>query len=241
MIVESSRPRHRPPLPRAGSGIRSPSVGHITRNVRAMSWRFILIALAGALLAACGSSGSPTSTTPSRQTSTSPSTPASSVSSASSASPVVGRWQQRHSCGQLVVALKANGLEKVAPAIVGDFFPNNTPQQLAKKGSHICDGAAPQLHGHFFTNTGSFGSLDQNGKQVDNGKYEVVDNHVMQVNDGRFEYRVANGALVLKPLISATDRKAALAAPYDFSTAGWQVAVTYEGLPWQSVPCQGWC
>jgi hypothetical protein len=167
--------------------------------------------------------------------------PSTAAASVSSASLVVGRWQQRHSCDQLVKALKANGLEKVAPAVVGDYFPNNSSQQLAKRGSHICDGAVPQVHAHFFTSTGSFGSLDQNGQQVDDGHYEIVNNHVMQVGDGRFEYRVANHALVLKPLISDKDRKAALAAPHVFSTAGWQVAVTYDGLPWRSVPCQGWC
>lgn len=236
MMAEPSRPDTVPRC-RAGSRTRNP----IAVNVRAMSWRLVLIGLAGALLAACGSSGPPTPISPSPNFTTAPSTPARSASLASPGSPVFGRWEQRHSCEQLVVALKAHGLENVAPAIVGDFFPKNTPQQLAKKGSHICNGAAPQSHGHFFTNTGSFGSLDQNGKQVDNGKYEVVDNHTIQVNLGRFEYRVANGALVLKPIISATDRKAALAAPHDFSTAGWQVAVTYDGLPWHTVPCQGWC
>lgn len=139
------------------------------------------------------------------------------------------------------MALKANDLGKVAPAILGDFFPNNTSQQLAKKGSHICDGSVPQVHAHFFTDTGSFGSLDQNGQQVDDGHYQVLDNHVVQIGEGRFKYQVADGVLVLQPLISAKDRKAALASPYDFSTAGWQVGVTYGGLPWHSVPCQGWC
>lgn len=189
-------------------------------------------ACVAATIGACSSGGtgtnSATSLPPSSVSSTASATAATSSASASS---VVGRWEQRHSCQQLLTALRANGLEKVAPAFEGDFFPNTSPQQLAEKGSHICDGAVPQVHAHFLTSTGSFGSLDQDGQQVDDGKYQVVSSDVIQVNHGRFRYTVTDGALVLTPLISAKDRKAAPAAPNDFSTAGWQVAVTYNGLP----------
>lgn len=39
----------------------------------------------------------------------------------------------------------------------------------------------PQLHSHFFTPTGSFGSLDQFQNQVDDGTYVIVDSN----NDGK--------------------------------------------------------
>jgi hypothetical protein len=189
---------------------------------------------------ACTSDGS--STTSPASTRSSASAPSnSSSSSAQPSSPIVGRWQQRHSCEQLVAALRANGLEKVAPAMVGDFFPGMSPRELAGKGKNLCDGAEPQVHGHFFASTGEFGSLDQNGQRVDDGPYEVVNDHVMTIGDARFGYVVDGDVLVLKPLISARDRRAALAAPDDFSTAGWQVAVSYGGRPWHAVPCEGWC
>ncbi len=198
----------------------------------------VLLGLGGMLLVACGADGSST-VTPASTRSSAGSTVASS--STPPAEPIVGRWQQRHSCEQLVAALQANGLAKVAPAIVGDFFPDMTPQQLATKGKHLCDGAVPQVHAHFFTAAGEFGSLDQNEQRVDDGPYDLVDDHVMTIGDARFGYVVEGDVLRLEPLISAADRKAAIAAPFDFSTAGWQVAVTYGGRPWHAVPCEGWC
>jgi hypothetical protein len=125
--------------------------------------------------------------------------------------------------------------------MVGDFFPGMSPQELAGKGKDLCDGAEPQVHGHFFAPTGEFGSLDQNEQRVDDGPYVLVNDHVMIIGGARFGYVVDGDVLVLKPLISARDRRAALAAPDDFSTAGWQVAVTYDGRPWHAVPCEGWC
>ena len=95
---------------------------------------------------------------------------AGSVSAKSS--PIVGRWQMIRTCQNVVGALKAAGLRPLAPAVVGDYFPNQTPQQLAKKKS-LCQGAKPQIHSHFFTADGKFGSLDQRGEQVDDGTYQV--------------------------------------------------------------------
>jgi hypothetical protein len=42
-------------------------------------------------------------------------------------------------------------------------------------------------------------------------------------------------------VITAAARKKALSEPQKFSKAGWQVAVTYMGLPWKRVSCNGWC
>ena len=78
-------------------------------------------------------------------------------------------------------------------------------------------------------------------QRVDDGPWELLNDHVMTIGDARFGYVVHGHVLVLKPLISARDRRAALAAPDDFSTAGWQVAVSYGGRPWHAVPCEGWC
>ena len=57
-------------------------------------------------------------------------------------------------CQNMVGALQAAGLRPLAPGVVGDYFPNQTPQQLAKK-KNLCQGAKPQIHSHFFTADGS--------------------------------------------------------------------------------------
>src|SRR5262249_2142847 len=84
-----------------------------------------------------------------------------------------GRWSQTHSCAQLVAALRSAGLGRAAPAIVGDYFPHSTPKQLAQK-TDICSGATPQVHSHFFTAAGAFGSVDQHSQQVDDGSYTIL-------------------------------------------------------------------
>jgi hypothetical protein len=146
-----------------------------------------------------------------------------------------------HSCGELVHALHEEGLDALAPGVAGDYFPGSTPQQLAKKDD-LCAGATPQRHSHFFTDTGAFGSVDQDGNQVDDGTYKVLANHTLVIGDAQFRYRIVSGkTLVLHPVIRKADRRQALANPLEFATAGWQVSVTYEGLPWKRVPCDGWC
>ena len=89
-----------------------------------------------------------------------------------------------------------------------------------------------------------FGSLDAAGHQVDDATYSVHGD-VLRTGDGegggRFRVEVDGGTLRLHPLIRPQDRRAALARPRAFSVAGWQVAVSYDGLAFRRVPCDGWC
>jgi hypothetical protein len=78
-----------------------------------------------------------------------------------------------------VEALKERHLGSLAPSVVGDYFPNKTPRQLAQK-RHIYR-ARTQRHSHFFTSTGDFGSLDQHGQQVDDGRYQLIDARTIQI------------------------------------------------------------
>jgi hypothetical protein len=164
---------------------------------------------------------------------------------------LVGRWSRVRTCQELVDALTKAGLRAAAPAAVGDFFPGSTPQQLAQK-TNLCDGAAPQVHSHFFTKAGRFGSLDQNGRQVDDGRFQIK-GHALRINSGTFRYRIRNGIrlrrshrflpaeLSLTPVITAATRRQALVHPLKFSVATWMVAVAYTGHTWNRVPCNGWC
>jgi hypothetical protein len=142
-----------------------------------------------------------------------------------------------------VQALKQAHLLPLAPGVVGDFFPSKTPQQLARK-QHLCRGAKPQRHSHFFTRDGFFGSLDQTGEQVDDGRYQVIDARTIHIGNpgANFHYRIENAAggkvLSLQPVITRSMRRQALADPLQFSTAGWAVAVAYTGHTWERVPCK---
>jgi hypothetical protein len=160
-------------------------------------------------------------------------------------SSIVGRWGQTHRCSWLVQALKEDHLRPIAPSVVGDYFPNKTPRQLARK-KHICRGADPQRHSHFFTSDGDFGSVNQHGQQVDDGRYRVIDAHTLKIGlpDGpKFHYQITDygAALALDPVITRHMRHQALAHPLRFSKAGYAEAVAYHGHTWASVPCGKWC
>jgi hypothetical protein len=142
-----------------------------------------------------------------------------------------------------VTALTDAGLGEIAPAIVGDFFPDQTPEELAAK-EDLCSGARPQRHFHFFTEGGAFGSLDQHREQVDDGPY-TVDGDTLHIGDeswgGTWTFAITGNQLSLTPVISDEQFGQALANPFEFLPAGWMVSVAYPGTTWKRVACQGWC
>jgi hypothetical protein len=167
--------------------------------------------------------------------------PAAATSSAARANALVGRWERVTTCQDLVSALTKAGLRTTAPTMLaGNGLVAGTPRQLARK-VNICKGAVPRRHSHFFTAAGMFGSIDYNGKQVDDGTYRLLDSRTVRINDGTFHFRISGRELRLEPVISAVARRKALAPPLQFSTAGWQVAVAFPGHAWKRVPCAGWC
>ena len=153
---------------------------------------------------------------------------------------LVGRWQTVRTCQGLVAALKKTGLSPLAPGVVGDYFPNQTSAELAKK-KNLCSGAKPQPHSHFFTADRKFGSLDQHGEQVDDGRYRLLTSTTVKINDGTFRFRIQGKTLTLTPLLTRAEKRQALAHALKFSTAGWMVAVSYLGHSWRRAPCGQWC
>jgi hypothetical protein len=156
-------------------------------------------------------------------------------------SKLVGRWERVTTCASIANALRAAGLAKIAPAIIaGNGLVAGTPQQLARK-ANICSGAVPRRHSHFFTASGRFGSVDYNGKQVDDGTYRILDANTVRINDGTFHFTALGTTLTLRPVLSTALKRKALAHPLQFSTAGWMVAVSIPPGAWKRVPCAGWC
>ena len=199
--------------------------------------RIVPMALA-VLLAACGDTSS--AATEDRATAASVAgAVTTSPSTSSTTNPIVGRWMQVHTCDQLVAGLEEFGLGEIAPAVVGDYFPDASPEELATKDD-LCSGAKPQRHFHFFDAAGAFGSLDQHQQQVDDGAY-AVDGATLRIGDGAWRFAIDGDRLSLVPLITKAQTNQALAKPFDWSTAGWIVAVAYPGSTWQRVPCDGWC
>jgi hypothetical protein len=163
------------------------------------------------------------------------------ASAASSVPPkLVGRWERVTTCQDIVAALHAAGLGKVAPAILaGNGLVAGTPKQLAAK-QNICSGAVPRKHSHFFTVDRRFGSVDYANKQVDDGTYRITGN-ALRIGGGTFRFAISGKRLTLKPVITAALKREALKHPLQFSTAGWMVAVSIPPGGWTRVSCAGWC
>ncbi len=159
-------------------------------------------------------------------------------------SPLVGRWEKVTTCRQIVDSLRRFGLETLAPAMLaGNGLVSGTPAELAAK-EDVCEGAIPRAHSHFFTRGGRFGSLDWSRKQVDEGTYQRVSATTFRIGRATFRYRIGKGGkhLLLTPVIPQALKRQALAAPLEFSPAGWMVAVALPSGPaWKRVPCGRWC
>jgi hypothetical protein len=192
--------------------------------------------LVGIFAVGCGSDDSDTAQAPS---------PTSEATSTPRPAPIVGRWEVLRTCDGMVEALDQGGLRKLAPAMVGDYFPGRTPRQLARKAD-VCQGAKPQRHSHFFTTDGKFASLDQNDEQVDDATYSVSGKDTLRLTlefgVETYRYRIdGDKALRLEPVIPERAKREALANPLEFSLAGHTAAVAYAGHTWKRVDCGGWC
>lgn len=206
----------------------------------------VIAAMTVVVMTACTSNR----TSPSiRKAGASSSAAASPSASGAPVAPIVGRWEQVHTCRNLVHALKEAGLGALAPLQVAGGGPVEvTRKQLIEKAKKLaqqkdeCAGAWPPYpHYHFFTADGRFGSLDQNLQQVDDGPYKVV-SHMLVFGKNKFRYRVIHGGtLTLEPVITPALRRAALAHPLKDSVAPWMVSVAYTGSTWKRVPCDQWC
>jgi len=201
--------------------------------------RVAALVVSALMLAACG--GSPEAETGKDDASTG--TEAATSPAPAEASPLVGLWMQIHTCDQVVAALEDAELGTLAPAVVNDYFPDTPAEELAAKDD-LCSGARPQRHFHFFTADGAFGSLDQHRQQVDDGPYTATGD-TLEIGDetwgGTWTFEISGDQLTLTPHPTDEQIEKALAAPFEFSPAGWVVAVAYPGTTWKRVPCQNWC
>ncbi len=203
----------------------------------------LLVGLA-ILAGGCGSNGS---TSAGEQPSSGSTTTDTSSTTAETATPtpaLVGRWKRVNKCPELVKALEGAGLGALAPSVVGDYFPDVPPGQLAQKDD-VCEGAKPFVHYHFFDEEGAFGSLDANENPVDDGSYEIIDDGRFRIGNtdtgAVFQYEVKGDTLSLSPVETPAMKEEALAHPFEFSAAGWAIAVSYPGHVWKRVDCGSWC
>lgn len=116
------------------------------------------------------------------------------------AAPIVATWTRVTSCQHFVDAVNNAGLQDyLAEWIVGAGFWSDT---RAIPSPQPCAGTPRQVeHSHFFRADGTWGSRDEHGAQVDDGTYELIDDHTLgfPLESGNFRvtYSISGDSLTI--------------------------------------------
>ena len=169
-----------------------------TRAVR------LLVGVAAVLFAACGSA-SPSGPPPSESSEPIPSgAPATAAAASTAPADLVGEWERETRCEEIVAALQAAGLEKWIVEVAAGFVPGAEGPEAVEDPADPCRDAVPLRHSHFFTADGQFGSRDQDGNQVDDGTYRIVDEGTFVVSkefpDVTFHYSIDGDSITFEPV-----------------------------------------
>jgi hypothetical protein len=158
------------------------------------------IAVAAMILASGCSTGA---TAPTASRSVPTEIASSAVPSVTATNNLVGSWHRAQTCEEMLAAFEAAGLaESHADWLTGNILGGSP----APSRGDVCAGAQrPLEHSHFFTETGDFGSTDQDGQQVDDGDYVIegsskvaFPSHASEFGyaaDLAIDYAITNGVL----------------------------------------------
>jgi hypothetical protein len=196
------------------------------------------------VLAACGGGGG---TTGQVASSAPPTVAPQSVSpSPSPLSPLVGQWELKRTCAAIVGALTKAGLKDLIPQNVGESI-----EGVSEDGSlpptwdpsHPCANAKPPIeHSHTFWADGAFNSYDENGNQVDEDTYKLVDDHTLAFKFITMHYSVTGDSLTLDVVIPSNCTTKRIVGYDDEGhpvrcreVLGWAFSVAYPGQTWTRV------
>lgn len=109
-------------------------------------------------------------------------------------SEIVGYWHRAQTCEELLATFEAAGLAAShAGWLQGNFFGG---EEGPSTGDPCAGAEGPLEHSHWFTETGGFGSHDQDGQEVDGGDYTLVDSDTLSFPSHSTEFGYAGDILV---------------------------------------------
>jgi hypothetical protein len=199
-----------------------------------VAWSVAALVVAGC--AASPAAGSPPAV-PAASTvaaSVSPVTTESPTPSAS-ASPrpaLVGQWQLDRTCQAIVAALTKAGHPELIRGGVGELVKGNIDGEVPSgwDPKQPCATALPPTpHSHTFWPNGMFNSYDENGNQVDDGPWALVDGQTFTIGESTFKYSIAGDALTFEPVVPADCSGQCREA------LGWMYSVSFPGSAWLRV------
>jgi hypothetical protein len=142
---------------------------------------------------------------------------------------IVGTWEGMHNCQRIADDLHAAGLDsQIIPNVIdAGVLPGVKSAGEIADPDDLCAGAIEIEHAHFFRASGEFGSLDQDGNQVDDGPWAIVDATTMTISGVPFHFAVSGDELRLEP-IDVGD----CPDPTEWCEEAWKVMVAMPGLVW---------
>ena len=150
-------------------------------------------------------------------------------------SAIVGDWTRVQSCQQQFAAFEAAGLAAThATSITDNWY---APGASAPTSGDLCAEAKPPVkHSHFFTVDGQFGSRDENGQQVDDGDYRIVDSDTLAFPSHAQEFNYA-GDLLVDCTIDGDTATFRVTLPADCTGAcadayAWALSAFFGPTPW---------
>ena len=201
----------------------------------------LALSLLAVLVATCTtspgstSSQAPTAAVPSSAAATASPPPSNRAPTpAATASPaLIGQWELDRTCEALVQALTTAGHPEVIRIAAGELVAGNVDGQVPSDWDpdNPCAKALPPTpHSHTFWPNGRFNSYDENGDEVDDDTWAIVDDETITIGGSTFTYAVTADSLRMEPVVPAGPCSGQCQ-----DDLAWMYSVSYPGSTWQRV------
>jgi hypothetical protein len=189
------------------------------------------------IVAACSASPA---TAPSTATATLPPAPVRSATSSltpiiptgSPTPALVGQWEILRTCEAIIQALTKAGHPELIKVAAGELVERNVNGVVPADWNpgHPCANALPPTpHSHTFWPNGMFNSYDENGNQVDDGPWAILDGKTFTIGNSTFAYAIAGNTLRFEPVVPAD------CSGQCVDDLGWMFSVSIPGSAWHRV------
>jgi hypothetical protein len=207
-------------------------------NVRLIRW-LVIGSLATLVVIGCAATpaaGSPPEAPPVSSAASSAALMATaSAAPSATASPrpaLVGQWELDRTCQAIVAALTKAGHPELIRVGVGELVKGNINGEVPSgwDPKQPCSTALPPTpHSHTFWPNGMFNSYDENGNEVDDGPWAIVDDQTFTIGESTFKYAIAGDALTFEPVVPAD------CSGQCKDALGWTYSVSFPGSAWHRV------